>query len=389
MPDFPSTAWKTLLSTPPAGDAPAKIARRGNQKDANMAMWSAIDRNHLPDLRQAVLDGAALTNRRKGATPLWQAVSNGQWSIAEHLMSVGADIHTRTQSGLTLFDALADRDQVEEAERLKAWGCDPRKTTGDHFTQKQGAPRLLLWWIEQGNESKIPRPEQGSGIKTPALTSIINWVLTGARGSEKLREHMNRAWGVRPWDPEHFAFAFASVNDVAAPLWSQIFNRDDVETARRCLASGWGLPTRSKNFPHMFLWQAAHVGAWNLVEWFRQVPAFKKAMDDCARSEPREWFRCATSVANLEKLAEYGVDFQQVDGNGSTVAHFAISTATGRPAIPEWFSRRRSDLLVIRNKDGATPLDFILDDEVRARIEASVISKGCAKATVRKTSPRL
>ena len=389
MPDFPSSAWKTLLSTPAPGTGPGKSVRLGNQKDANMAMWSAVDRNDLNDLRQAVSRGAALTNRRKGATSLWQTVANGQWSLAELLRAEGADIHTRTQTGLTLFDALAFRDQREEAERLKGWGCNPSQTTGEHFTQKQKAPHLLLWWIEQGNANKIPQPERSSGVKTPALTSIINWVQTGARGCEALRSHMSRAWGVRDWDPEHFAFAFGDVNDVAGPLWSLIFQRDDVEMARRCLASGWGPPTRSKNFPNMFLWQAAHLGAWNVADWFRQVPHFKKAMDDCARTEPRQWWRCATSLANLEKLVAYGVDFQQVDANASNVAHFVISTNSTRTSLPEWFARHKPDLLFQRNKDDATPLDMILMDALRARIESLLLAGQSSRPSARKTTPRL
>lgn len=383
MPDHPSTVWKTLLATPApevARPSATKSARRASQKEANLALWSAIDRNDLAGAKLAVEAGASLANRRKGATALWQAVANGQWEAAQMLRDAGSDIHTKTQAGLSLFDALVARDDTKEAQLLASWGCDPAQTTGEFFVSGMGAPHLLLWWLDQGNQGKIPMPPKSGGVKTATSESAGKWAQVAARGDGRLRDYLNQAWGVRKWDPAHFPYIFSGANKVASQVWAQVFTADDVEMARAILASGWGPPARDRDYPNHFLWQGASLGAWRTVQWFRQVPEFKREMDEVAAKEPGQWWRCMTSAAALDNLQDLGVDFQQVDEKGITSAHAAVRMHYPvKPAMVDWFVKHQPKSMGVKDATGKAAVDDIRHSELRAKVQAMLLEQSSPK----------
>lgn len=373
------TLLKTLLNTPfPAPEA--KVAAPVDPKEAARTLWTAIDLNQ-PEVARAALDaGARPTSRRGGEPAIWRAVASGQWEIASVLRERGADVSARTQAGLSIYAAIAERDDPTEAERLKAWGVDPREARPDEFLERQGAPALLQWWIEQDTRNKVIR--RGS-----EPTELIRWALVGLRGTPELRRHFNEAWGLDESRPELFAEVFNAYRGLHERVWDHLASKDDPELARRALASGWGMDANEDP-----CWMMARAGAWKTLDWFVQVPALKAQMIERGRWEPMStwWFVCRRGVPAMERMLALEMDLEQRDGKGRNLAHALLMDGGVKRAGVQWLIRKAPHLASSPDHEGHPPTSLVRDPEMKADIEAMALAATTAQGMdSKKAGPRL
>lgn len=371
---FPTDVWKTLIETPAPTRARKERAATAivDKKAAAVAMWEAIDKDDAESLAHALAAGASPTNRRAGRTALWEAVYRNQWKNAELLRQQGFDIHCITQSRQTLYGAIVERDAVEEAERLLAWGVDPTKSSASHFltdeSGHEGGPNLLLWWLEHGNMACIPPPNKSTGEHLKA------WIFMGMRGSPQLRTHLNNAWNIDERNPQSLV---RKLPQAANLLWDRLGHVDNIEMARNCLISGWGMPLLHHlgQTQTSFLWRLVFHKAWNLVDWIIQVPELRQQMIEYASIDPRTtWWTAATAgVPSIEKIAKLGHEFSQQDASGNTVAHEVMKSYKLSSAMVQWFLDNHPNLLRQVNHDGVAPLEGVRDAKMKAQAQAMLM----------------
>ena len=366
----PNRIWKALIAAPAPEAKPVRtVAAIADKKAASVAMWEAIDKDDLELLTQALDAGASPTNRRTGRTALWEAIHRSQWANAELLRQRGFDIHCTNTSHKTLFGAIAGRDNVEEAERLLAWGCDPTKSDATHFLRDPQAPKLLEWWLEHGNQDKIPAAKNSNG------DHLKHWVLIGANGSATLRSYLNARWHVDQNNPQGFVNHFYQA---AEALWEHLADKDDVEMARACLVSGWGIPpSKYQGIQQSFGWRFTAKKAWKLLDWITQVPELHQEMLEDAKKRPRTtwWSTAADGVPAIERITQLGLDFAQKDEKGNTVAHEAMAAYKVSRAMVQWFIDNQRALLTQPNDSGVTPLEVIRDAKMKSQAQAMVMGK--------------
>jgi hypothetical protein len=365
-----ATVWKRLMAMPANGTAKKAGTKAviADKKAASLAMWEAIDKDDIELLRQALDAGASQTNRRTGRTALWEAIYRQQWENAELLREHGFDVSATTQTHHTLYGAILERDNVEEAERLLAWGVDPTKSPAKHFLEDTSGPRLLQWWLEHGNMGQIAKANNSNG------DHLRPWISMGARGTPQLRAYLNEAWHIDASDTQSMV---RKLPQAASFLWETLARTDDVERARGCMMSGWGMPLfhQAGNTAISFGWRLVFHKAWNLVDWIIQVPELRQQMIEHASVNPRIvwWSSAADGVPSIERIAKLGHDFTKSDTAGNTVAHEAMKAYKVSRSMVQWFIDHYPQLLQQANHEGATPLDGVRDPKMKAQAQAMLM----------------
>lgn len=370
---------EALLQTPIPASKPA-AAEIMDPRQANKALWKALDLNDLDGVRGALDAGGSLKTRRAGEPLIWRALANGQWDIAQMLVERGADPASETRAGAGAYVAIAGRDDPAEAERLKAWGVPTLGIKPDGFIDAPGgAPKLLQWWLEQGHMDRIIW--RGSDPK-----DLLNWARVGLRGSEALRGYFNQAWQVDAHQPDTFCQAFGDYRGLTSLLWEWLAGKDEPELARRALTSGWAmLPDQDP------CWAMARGGAWETLDWFLQVPALRDQMMSLGRQHPKHtwWAVARRNVPSANRMVALGFEVSQQDCEGSTLAHEVLAYPDVTRAMIQWLAQQDGDLLTQPDKRGISPLDLVRNPQTRADIEAATLGGATVKASAPARAPRL
>ena len=394
-----------LNATVPRPDfLPAVRRRKRAPREADAALWAALERQHTPGLQQALEDGANPHRRRNGYPPFWVAVQMGRLDLAEILVNAGANPLLRGRSNETAWAALSARDDPAEAERLKEIMGGTDSIAADCFL-KTRSDRLLVWWLQDGGQTaerfpKFDRQNQWVGCV------LREWVLAILRDPPGLWDMANEAWGVRPANAHGRAapqtLAAVTQPGMAALAWEEIANRDDVDLAKRALAQGWGPPPAMAltSFNQELLselwefglgWVLLSKRAWHVWSWWHSVPALAEDFQATGRAHPAQTlFGLVKDAPTLDRFHRLGIDLSVRDTAGNTLAHHVFAGKFLRQPLVDWWVTHRPEDLDVRNGVGQTPWDVpSADPKLLAKIKAKRYASAWKTSTAAPRRTRL
>lgn len=308
---------EALLATPIDPVTPsARVVNKEERKASTQALWEAVDANDIEGVQRALEQEASLTAKRNGQGVLYRAVNLGHWDIAQVLVDSGANVQAKTASHQSLGHAIAERDDVEEAEKLVQLGCNHAQW---HFKDIFQSPNLLVWWINQGHGNDIPHPDTGAYQIKKEVQDLMDLAASGP--NEALMDALDEAWA----DGENFKFSNSALfhDEFAEDFIKRLYKKDDVHAVARCIKKGWHPHFDDEIDVAGEMWQQYHCKADRVLSWFCKVPNFQNAMRERAPALMSLWcVRAGENVGRLKRALELGGSFEMCDTKGNNLAHY-------------------------------------------------------------------
>lgn len=370
-----------------------KMANNQSKAELSSWMWAGLDANDLNQIKEALDAGASVTMRRDGKPIFWVALSRGNMEIASYLIKMGADCNTQTIQRENVWEALLPLDNAEHANQLLKWGGNTQDLDIYKF---QKSPQLTCWMLKHvlNKHPSFTHISEQSIINTIQNKQPASWFFESLKHPE-LSAHLNRLFEVDATDPGSLEKQWPYNDILNEGLWDLISGVDHVGLAQQAINLGWGMPQMNHRRHHQWQhsgWGLAKKGAWNLVNWYRSVPALKEDMDQVAREKPDLWWGCLNSAADIERLSNLGIDFSTANDQGeNAVTYFMQKSWKSSKTLIDVLVKHHEKLFFSPAPNGIAPIDLIKDAKLKAYAEMKVINGTTVKAPLKQgpARPRL